>query len=86
VTAEYGIETVAMECTHSAQAGREAAAGLIGDRPGTTAVLALDEFVAVGLVSGLNRLGRAVPADVSVLSLLTSREMGALSGPELSIM
>ena len=57
------------ECTHSAQAGREAAAGLIRDHPGTTAVLALNEFVALGLMSGLIRLGRAVPADVSVLSV-----------------
>jgi DNA-binding LacI/PurR family transcriptional regulator len=86
VTAEYGIETVVKECTHSAQAGREAAAGIIRDRPGTTAVLAVNEFAALGLVSGLNRLGRVVPADVSVLSLLTSPEMGALSEPELSIM
>ena len=86
VSAAYGLETVVLECVPSAAAGREAAGRLIHDHPDTTAVLAVNEHAALGLVAGLHRLGHAVPTDVSVLSLLTAPEMGALSDPQLSIM
>lgn len=86
VAAEYGLEPVVIECAYSAQGGREAAARLIREHPATTAILTVNEYAALGLMSGLNRLGRTVPADVSLLSLLASPEMAALSDPELSIM
>jgi DNA-binding LacI/PurR family transcriptional regulator len=86
IAAEYGIETVVVECPSSAQAGREMAAKLLREHPRTTAVLALNEYTALGLMSGLNRLGRSVPADISILALLASPDVGSLGDPELSIM
>jgi len=86
VAAEYGLETVVMESAGSTMAGQEAMAALIRDHPDTTAVLIVNEFAALGAVAGLNRLGRKVPADISVLPLLMAPEMAALTNPELTIM
>jgi DNA-binding LacI/PurR family transcriptional regulator len=54
--------------------------------PEATAILIINEFAALGLVSGLLRLGRRIPDDVSVLSLLTSEEMSTLTDPTLTLM
>ena len=86
VAAEYGLETVVMESAGSTGAGQEAMAYLVRDYPDTTAVLIVNEFAALGAVSGLNRLGRRVPDDISVMPLLMAREMAALTNPELTIM
>jgi DNA-binding LacI/PurR family transcriptional regulator len=86
VTAELGIETVVLPCADSTRAGQEAAAAVVDAHPEATAVLALNEYAALGVVSGLSRLGRKVPADLSVLALLMAPEMAALSDPELTIM
>lgn len=86
VATEYGLETVVLECTHTAQAGRETAATLVRDHPDATAVLVVNEYAALGVLSGLTRLGRAVPDDVSVLSLGTAPEVASLAEPELSMM
>jgi DNA-binding LacI/PurR family transcriptional regulator len=86
VSAEYGVETTVLPCADSTRAGQGAAATLTRDHPEATAVLVLNEYAALGVVSGLNRLGRAVPADLSVLSLLMAPDMAALSDPELSFM
>ena len=86
VAAEYGFETVVLTCADTTRAGQEAAARLVRDYPETTAVLVLNEYSALGVISGLNRLGQTVPTDISVLALLMSPETAALSDPELSIM
>jgi DNA-binding LacI/PurR family transcriptional regulator len=86
VAAEYGLELAVMECSGSTLAGRDAMADLVRDYPDATAVLIVNEFAALGAVSGLNRLGRKVPADMSVLPLLMAPEMAALTNPELTIM
>ena len=61
VAAEYGLETVVMECPGSTGAGQEAMADLVREYPDTTAVLIVNEFAALGAISGLNRLGLRVP-------------------------
>jgi DNA-binding LacI/PurR family transcriptional regulator len=86
IAPEYGLETVVMECSGSTLAGQEAMARLIRDHPDTTAVLIVNEFAALGAVSGLTRLGRRIPDDISVLPLLMAPEMAALTNPELTIM
>ena len=86
VAAAYGLETVVLESSGSTRAGQEAAAQLVREHPETTAVLVVNEFAALGVLSGLNRLGHSVPADISVLPLLMSLETAAMSDPELTIM
>ena len=86
VAPEYGLETVVMESSGSTLAGQEAMSRLVSEHPETTAVLIVNEFAALGAVAGLNRLGRRVPADISVLPLLMAPEMAALTNPELTIM
>jgi DNA-binding LacI/PurR family transcriptional regulator len=86
VVAEYGLETVVLECSDTTHAGQEAAERLVREHPETTAILVLNEYAALGVVSGLNRMGRAVPGDFSVLPLLMVPETAALTNPELTIM
>ncbi len=86
VAAEYGLQTVVLECSDTTRAGQEAAERLVREHPETTAILVLNEYAALGVVSGLNRMGRAVPGEFSVLPLLMVPETAALTNPELTIM
>jgi DNA-binding LacI/PurR family transcriptional regulator len=86
LTAEYGLETVVLTCADSTRAGQDAATEIVQHHTDATAVLVLNEYAALGVASGFNRLGRDVPADLSVLALLMAPEMAALSNPELTIM
>jgi DNA-binding LacI/PurR family transcriptional regulator len=81
-----GLPSEVFECAASPLAGREAAQEMMRRAPATTAVLVLNEEAASGVASGLRRAGVDVPRDVSVLSLSSSREVGALSDPILSTM
>ncbi len=65
---------------------REAAGELLAADPGITAVMLLNDQAARGLISGLDAAGRRVPEDVSILSLASSTEVGALVEPALSTM
>lgn len=86
LAAERGFEAVILECEQSTDAGRAAAEEILRTHPRTTAVLVLNEFAAPGVVSGLLRHGLRIPADVSVLSVLTSTEAGTSVDPALSVM
>ncbi|WP_433162338.1 LacI family DNA-binding transcriptional regulator [Kribbella sp. CA-247076] len=86
VTAEYGLETVVLPCSDTTRAGQDVTERLVREHPGTTAILVLNEYAALGVVSALNRMGRAVPDDFSVLPLLMVPETAVLTDPELTIM
>ncbi|MGW6283269.1 LacI family DNA-binding transcriptional regulator [Kribbella sp. NPDC055071] len=86
VAAEYGVQTVVLQCADTTRAGQEAAERLMREHPDTTAVLILNEYAGLGVASGLNRLGYDVPDQISILPLLMAPETAALSNPELTIM
>ena len=86
IAAEYGLPIVVMPCSDTTQAGQETAERLLREHPETTAILVLNEYAALGVISGLTRLGRDVPGEFSVLPLLMVPETAALSNPELTIM
>jgi DNA-binding LacI/PurR family transcriptional regulator len=86
IAAERGFEAVIVECEQNMEAGRAAADLILSTWPDTTAILVLTEYAALGLVSGLQRHGVRIPADLSVLSVLTSVEMGTLVEPALTLM
>jgi DNA-binding LacI/PurR family transcriptional regulator len=81
-----GLEQVVVYCEGSPHDGRQAARDVLAADPETTAVIVMNENAAFGVVSGFKHAGLSVPEDVSVLSIATSSEMGALSDPILSTM
>lgn len=86
IAADRGFEAVILECDQETDAGRALADQILSTRPETTAILVLNEFAAPGVVSGLLRHGLRIPADLSVLSILTSTEMSRLVDPFLTVM
>jgi DNA-binding LacI/PurR family transcriptional regulator len=86
ISAEYGVQTVVLECSDTTRSGQEAAERLMREHPDTTAVLVLNEYAALGVASGLSRLGYDVPGHISILPFLMAPETAALSNPELTIM
>jgi len=84
--AQRGLTPVVIRCDDSPQGGRAGAAELLEMAPETTAVMVINDDGALGLLSGLTRAGRRVPEDISILSLATTPEMGAMSDPILSTM
>jgi DNA-binding LacI/PurR family transcriptional regulator len=86
ISAEYGVQTIVLECADTTRSGQEAAERLMREHPDTTAVLVLNEYAGLGVASGLNKLGYDIPAEISVLPLLMAPETAALSDPELTIM
>lgn len=85
VAAERDFEPVVMVSRQSATSGRTIAQHLATAAPDATAVVVRDEAAAAGLVAGLQSRGLGVPADISVLSLLTSHEMASVCHPPLTI-
>jgi DNA-binding LacI/PurR family transcriptional regulator len=81
----HRIPPVVMPCRSSVPDGRDAAARLALEAPESTAVVAGNEAVAAGLVAGLQVRGVTIPAEVSVLSLLTSLEYRSASNPPLTV-
>jgi len=82
--AQRQIEPVVLRCRQTVRSGRDAALELVATAPDTTAVLIADEAAAAGLVSELARIGRPVPADISVMSILSSVDMAAICNPPLT--
>jgi DNA-binding LacI/PurR family transcriptional regulator len=82
----YGFEPTVLRSGHTATAGRELAGRILAEHPDTTAILIMKEYASLGLVSELRRHGRNIPADISVLPLVASRDLPALCDPELTIM
>jgi DNA-binding LacI/PurR family transcriptional regulator len=84
LAAERGIQPVVLYCRPSVRAGRDAARALLAMAPETTAVIVEDEAGAAGLVSEMKLLGRSVPGRISVVSLLSSAEVGEMCDPPLT--
>jgi DNA-binding LacI/PurR family transcriptional regulator len=81
---ELGIQPVVLYCRPSVRAGRDAARELLAKAPDSTAVIIEDEAGAAGLVAEMKAQGRSVPGEISVLSLLSSAEVGEMCDPPLT--
>jgi DNA-binding LacI/PurR family transcriptional regulator len=86
VAAAYGLDVVVLPCSDTTEAGKAATQLLLSEHPETTAVLVLNEYAALGVVSGLKRAGHDVPGDISLLALLMVPETAAMTDPELTMM
>lgn len=84
--ATRGLEPVVLSAEESPRGGRQAAVELLEAEPETTAIMVMNEVAAFGIVSGLTHAGLRVPQDISLLSIATTLEMGAMSDPILTTM
>ena len=66
------------------RAGRQVAREMLESTPDVTAMIVLEEATATGVVAELTHQGHKVPADISVLSVLGSVEVAAMTDPPLT--
>jgi DNA-binding LacI/PurR family transcriptional regulator len=64
--------------------GRQVADELLHSDAGATALIILEEAVGSGVVAELTRQGRRIPDDISVMSILSSVDVAAVSNPPLT--
>lgn len=83
-TAARGFGAPAVLCDESPAAGRAAMADLLRQDPDLTAVIAMNEPATFGALVELQQRGLAIPEDVSVLSIVSSPGVGAISNPPLT--
>ncbi|NEE01432.1 LacI family DNA-binding transcriptional regulator [Phytoactinopolyspora halotolerans] len=81
---DHRLDGVVVHSERTVPAGRIAAGQVVVAAPDTTAIIVNNEHAAAGVVTGLTDAGRSVPADVSVISLLSSPEMAAMCSPRLT--
>lgn len=85
-TAARGITPVIRLCEDSPQAGREATVDLFDEAPDLTAIVTMNELATFGVFAELQRMGRRIPEDVSVIGIATSPGVSVLSNPPLTTM
>lgn len=76
----------AVHSDESPGAGRAAMSALLDVEPGLTAVVTMNEMATFGATVELQARGLSIPGDVSVLSIVTSPGVGAMSNPVLTTM
>ena len=81
-----GLVPRAIFCDENPGAGRAAMAGLLASVPGLTAVITMNEIATFGAVVELQVQDLRIPRDVSVLSIVSSPGVGAMSNPPLTTM
>jgi DNA-binding LacI/PurR family transcriptional regulator len=84
--AGHGLEPVMIPAEDSAAGGRAALGAALAQAPDLTAVLAMNETAIFGILGELAIRGRTVPADVSVVSMVTSPQVAELAHPPLTAM
>lgn len=77
---------VTVLCDENPGAGRTAMTELLAREPGMTAVVTMNEMATFGAIVELQARGARIPEDVSILSVVTSPSVGALSNPQLTTM
>lgn len=81
---KHRLDPQIVYCRATSVGGRQAAREILEHLPETTAVVALGDDVANGILNELHRQGRRVPGDLSVLVLASSAESAATTEPNLS--
>ena len=81
-----GLTPVATLCDENPGAGRAAMADLLTLEPGLTAVITMNEIATFGATVELGARNLQIPRDFSVLSIVTSPGVGAMSNPPLTTM
>ena len=71
-------------CEDTPDAGREAFTALLSDCPDLTALISMRDLAMVGVLDAVEHRGWSVPADFSLLAILCSSAVAALSRPRLT--
>jgi LacI family repressor for deo operon, udp, cdd, tsx, nupC, and nupG len=79
----HGCEGLVASTMFSLEGGQTAAATLVAE--GVTALVCASDFLALGAIRGVRRLGLAVPRDLSVVGFDDSRFMGVTDPPLTTI-
>lgn len=82
--AGHGLAPLMIPAEDTAAGGRRALAAALDQAPDLTAVLAMNESALFGVLGALAELGRKVPDDVSVVSMVTSPQVAELASPALT--
>lgn len=86
VMSERRLTPLARTCSDSPLDGRRVMGELLEAEPGLTAVVTMNELATFGVFAELQRRGLAIPADVSVMGIVSSPGVGTLSNPQLTTM
>lgn len=81
-----GLEPISLRVDESPEAGRTAVGRLLDTEPRLTGLVTMNEIATFGVVAELQQRGIAIPADMSILSIVTSPGVGAMSNPPLTTM
>ena len=81
-----GLEPHVVPADDHPTAGRAAMADLIAREPAMTAVVAMNEMATLGALVELADRGLRIPEDFSVLSIVSSPGVAAMSNPPLTTM
>lgn len=84
--AQRGLPVVIRHCDESADAGRAAVGELTARHPEVSALVTMNDAATFGAMAELLETGRRIPDDMSVLSIVSSSRVGALSHPRLTTM
>lgn len=81
-----GLEPRALLCDESPAAGRDAVTEYFACEPGMTALVSMNEVATFGVIAEIRDRGLRIPEDFSVLSIVTSPGVAAMSSPSLTTM
>lgn len=81
-----GLTPESLLCDESPAAGRQAIGDLLAAEPHLTAVITMNELATFGATVELQSRGLRIPDDLSVLSVVTSPGVGAMTNPPLTTM
>ncbi|MCS6827253.1 MAG: LacI family transcriptional regulator [Caldilinea sp.] len=84
ITQEMGVHGVTCFCHASAQAGYVAFNALIDEHPEITAIAVMNERSVPGILQAIDDRGWCVPEDISLISLVSSRQVTEMSMPPLT--
>jgi DNA-binding LacI/PurR family transcriptional regulator len=80
----HGVAATTLLCRDTAEAGFAACATLLAEHPAVTALAAMNDGALPGVLSALHAHGRRVPADFSIVSLVSSARVGQMFSPPLT--
>ena len=81
--AQCGLEGLSSFCKSNAQAGYEATEALLMRNPATTAIIVLNAWVNGGIIRAIYDRGLKIPADISLIGILSPR-MAEMTVPPLT--
>lgn len=83
-TSSHGIELITAACSDDPAGGRNVMSGWLSKHPAMTAVIAMNDRAAFGVLSEASDRGISIPTDLSVLAIVSSARMAVLAHPALS--